>query len=117
MACSDTKSSLASYGGWSNSVELTYLWRHMSTHLAMPRWGHLEQVHHIFGYLKDRPKWKLFFDLQHPELDKRSFTTYDWYDFYRNAKEPVLWDMPAPRGQVVSTHCFVGLDHAANTVM
>ena len=24
--------------------------------------------------------------------------------------------MPAPRGQVVSAHCFVDLDHAANTV-
>ena len=28
----------------------------MLTHLAMPRWGHLEQVHHIFGYLKGQPK-------------------------------------------------------------
>ena len=68
----------------------------MSTHLAMPRWGHLEQVQHIFGYLKEQPKQKLFFDLQHPELDERLFTTSDWYDFYSDAKEPVRWDMPAP---------------------
>ena len=88
----------------------------MSTHLAMPRRGHLEQVHHIFGYLEERPKQKLFFDPQHPELNKTSFTTYDWYDFYREVKEPVLGDMPAPRGQMVSTHCFVDSDHAANTV-
>ena len=88
----------------------------MSTHLAMPRRGHLEQVHHIFGYLKERPKRKLFFDPQHPELEEKSFTTYDWYDFYRDAKEPVPGDMPAPRGQTVSTHCFVDSDHAANTV-
>ena len=53
----------------------------MSTHLAMPRRQHLEQVHHIFGYLMERPKRKIFFDPQNPELDKRSFTTYDWYDF------------------------------------
>ena len=33
----------------------------MSTHLAMPRQGHLEQVHHILGYLKEWPKRKLFF--------------------------------------------------------
>ena len=32
----------------------------MSTHLAMLRWGHLEQVHHIYGYLKEQPKRKLF---------------------------------------------------------
>ena len=88
----------------------------MSTHLALPRRGHLEQVHHIFGYLKEHPKWKLFFDPQHLELDERSFTTYDWYDFYRDAKEPALGDMPALRSQMVSTHCFVDSDHAANTV-
>ena len=88
----------------------------MSTHLATPRRGHLEQVHHIFGYLKERPKRKLFFDPQHLELDERSFTTYDWYDFYRDAKEPVPGDMPAPRGQTVSTHCFVDSDIAANPV-
>ena len=88
----------------------------MSTHLAMPRRGHLEQVHHIFGYLKEWPKQKLFFDPQHPELDERSFTTYDWYDLYRDAKEPVPGDMPAPRGQTVSTHCLVDSDHAANTI-
>ena len=88
----------------------------MSTHLAMLRQGHLEQVHHIFGYLKEQPKQKLFFDLQHPELDERSFTTYDWYDFYRDAKEPDPGDMPAPRGQTVLTHCCVDSDHAANTI-
>ena len=69
----------------------------MSTHLAMPRRGHLEQVHHIFGYLKEGPKRKFFFDPQHLELDERSFTTYHWYVNYRDAKEPVLGDMPAPR--------------------
>ena len=88
----------------------------MSTHLAMSRRGHLEQVHHIFCYFKEQPKQKLFFDPQHPELDENSFTTYNWYVFYRDAREPVLGDMPAPRGQTVSTHCFVDSDHAANTV-
>ena len=45
----------------------------MSTHLALPRWGHLEQLHHIFGYLKMNPKCKLFFDPQHPNIDERAF--------------------------------------------
>ena len=73
----------------------------MSTHLAMLGQGHLEQVHHIFGYLKERPKQTLFFYSQHPERDKSSFTNNDWYDFYRDAEEPVPGDMPAPRGQMV----------------
>ena len=27
----------------------------LSTHLALPRTGHLQQVYHIFGYLKQSP--------------------------------------------------------------
>ena len=50
----------------------------MSTHLALPRRGHLEQLHHIFGYLKVNPKRKLFFDPQHPNIDERAFKVHDW---------------------------------------
>ena len=58
----------------------------MSTHLALPRRGHLEQLHHIFGYLKVNPKHKLFFDPQHPNIDERAFKEHDWFEFYRDAK-------------------------------
>ena len=53
----------------------------MSTHLALPRRAHLEQLHHIFGYLKMNPKSKLFFDPQHPNIDERAFKEHDWYEF------------------------------------
>ena len=82
----------------------------------MPRRVHLEQVHHIFGYLKSCPKRKLFFNPQHPSIDERSFNSYDWYDFYRDVKEAIPEDMPPPRGQSVSTHCFIDADHSGNRV-
>ena len=41
----------------------------LSTHLASPRIGHLEQVFHIFGYLEDISKHKLGFDPGHPSID------------------------------------------------
>ena len=88
----------------------------MSTHLALPRVGHLEQVYHIFGYLKGASKQCIFLDPQHPDFDERSFTKYDWTDFYRNADERVPSDMPPPRGRAVLTHCFVDLDHAGDKV-
>ena len=34
----------------------------MSTHLALPRQGHLEQILHIFGYLKIHKKLRFLFD-------------------------------------------------------
>ena len=88
----------------------------MSTHLALPRRGHLEQLHHIFGYLKTNPKRKLFFDPQHRNIDERAFTEHDWYEFYRDAKERLPNDSPKPRGNMVSTHCFVNSDHAGDKV-
>ena len=88
----------------------------MSTHLALPRCGHLEQLYHMFGYLKANPKRKLYFDPQHPQVDERSFQSYDWYDFYQDAEEAIPGDMLLPRGEAVSTHGFGDSDHAGNTV-
>ena len=55
-------------------------------------------------------------DPQHPDVDERSFTKYDWTDFYRDADERVPSDMPPPQGHAVSTHCFVDSDHAGDKV-
>jgi hypothetical protein len=33
----------------------------------MPMIGHLEELLHIFGYIKQRPKHKLAFDPDHPD--------------------------------------------------
>ena len=84
----------------------------MSTYLALPWRRHLEQLYDMFGYLKANPKRKLYLDHQHPQVDERSFQSYDWYDFYRYALEAVPGDMSPPRGESVSTHCFVDSDHA-----
>jgi hypothetical protein len=42
----------------------------MSSYLAAPSEGHLEQVLHIFGYLKRIPKKRLAFDPDYPEIDE-----------------------------------------------
>ena len=88
----------------------------MFSHLALPRQGHLEQLYHIFGYLKANPKRNLFFDPQHRKVDERAFKEYDWYNFYRDAKERLPSDMPQPCGRLVSTHCFIDSDHAGDKV-
>ena len=86
------------------------------TYMALPRKGHMEQVYHVFGYLKTHLKWRLFFDPQHPDIDERAFSSYKWYDFYHDTKEQVPNDMPPPCRHAVSSHCFVDVDHASNTV-
>ena len=86
----------------------------LSTHLAMPRIGHLEQAYRIFGYLKIYPKRKLAFDPQHPMISERAFSSFDWQDFYRDATEAIPGDMPTPRGNSMSTHCFVDASHGSD---
>ena len=86
----------------------------MSTHMAMPREGHLQQLYRIFGYLKLYPKRKIAFDAQHPAISERMFKRYDWHDFYRGVEEAIPNDMPTPRGNPISTHCFVDASHGSD---
>ena len=86
----------------------------MSTYLALPRRGHLRQIFHVFGYLKVNLKKKLCFDPQHLEIDERSFAVHAWYDLYRDSKEAIPADALTQRGNVVSTHFFVGAYHAGD---
>ena len=85
------------------------------SYLAMPRVGHLEQSFHIFGYLKAHPKRKLILDLAHPSINENRFQKCDWKEFYRDAEEAIPGNMTVARGNFMSTHCFVGANHAGDT--
>ena len=86
----------------------------LSTYLAMPRSGHLDQVYRMFGYLKLYPKRKIAFDPQHPKINERIFKRYDWQDFYRDVHEAIPDNMPEARGNTMSTHCFVDASHGSD---
>ena len=86
----------------------------LSTHLALPRIGHLTQVYHIFSYLKTSPRRRLFFDPTSPLISQSRFRTFEWVDFYKDAKEEIPFDMPEPLGKEVSIHCFVDASHASD---
>ena len=86
----------------------------LSTFLASPRTGHLQQAYRMFGYLKLHPKRRLAFDPQHPAISERMFMRHDWHDFYRGAEEAIPGDMPPPRGNTMSTHCFVDASHGSD---
>ena len=87
----------------------------MSKHLALPREGHLEQVLHIVGYLKQNKKLRLLFDCNAPRISPKWFTAYDWFDFYRDATEAIPPNMPEPRGNSAIITCFVDANHAGDT--
>jgi len=60
----------------------------LSSFLASPREGHLQEALHIFAYLKRYKKSTMVFDDTVPSIDESIFQqTADWSDFYADAFE------------------------------
>jgi hypothetical protein len=84
----------------------------LSRFLAAPREGHLEQVLHVFAYLKRHPKSKLVFDDIVPDVRNFGCAANDWSQLYPGAAEVLPHNMPEARGKAAVTTCFVDADHA-----
>ena len=85
----------------------------LSSFLACPRVGHLEQALHVVAYLIQHQRSNLVMDDTEPDLSSLAeFQECDWSEYYPDAKEPTPQNMPEPRGKAVSTTCFVDSDHA-----
>ena len=94
------------------SVEVSML----SSMLASPRDGHLQQVYHIFSYLKTHHNARIVFDPSIPDINLSSLTLPDWSSFYGNAKEVIPENMPCPKGREMALICYVDADHATDKV-
>ena len=73
----------------------------MSSHLALPREGHLEQVLHIFAYLKKYHSTELVYDPSDPVVDGSDFKRRDWVSSefgHVEGREEFPANMPEPRG-------------------
>ena len=89
----------------------------MSRYLCAPRWGHLESVIHLFGYLKKHPRSKMVMDERLPDFTETSaFSQYDWSEVYPDAKEAVPNNVLEARGNFVVMSCFEDADHAGDVV-
>ncbi len=88
----------------------------LAQHLATPRIGHLDQVFHVFAYLKKHLRSRIILDATQPFVNEESFIPADWSDFYRDAHEAIPPNAPEPRGKSVTISCFVDADHAGNQV-
>lgn len=88
----------------------------LSGYLAEPRIGHLEQVFHIFSYLKHHMNSHMVFNPNYISWDQASFCEYDWKEFNHDAKEPIPPNAPEPRRNPVQINAFVDADHAGDRV-
>jgi hypothetical protein len=91
----------------------------MSSHLALPREGHLKELYHIFAYLKAHPNAEMVFDPTPVEIDMSLFERQDWlYSTYgyESLKEELPLDMPVPHGKLMTMRVFVDADHAGDLI-
>ncbi len=87
----------------------------LSSFLAAPREGHLQETFHIFSYLKRYRRSTMVFDDTLPSVTNVHFQdSADWSDFYGEAQEKVPLNAPVPRGNPVNMYCFCDSDHAGD---
>lgn len=89
-----------------------------SQYSANPREGHLEQLLHIFAFLRKHPKLTLYLSPQMPLMNFGDFQTRkeDFHEIYRDAEEPMPHRMPTPRGRDFVMTAYVDASHGANKV-
>jgi hypothetical protein len=91
----------------------------MSSHLALPREGHMHQVFHIFAYLKKYHNTELVFDPSDPCVDESDFELKDWTSSefgHVQGKEELPPNMPQPRGLGFVMRAKADADHAGDTI-
>jgi hypothetical protein len=88
----------------------------LSSFQASPRQGHLDQVLHIYGYLKYKPQVTLYLDPTRMPVPANIFkdNSHEFMEQYRDAKEMIPHDAPKPRGNSIRITAYVDSDHAAN---
>ena len=81
----------------------------MSSHLCMPREGHLEQIFHIFGHTKKHHNVEMPFDPSLPDdIDMSKFSRQDWsQSIYGDVKETLPPNMLKPLGKEMLIHVFI----------
>jgi hypothetical protein len=91
----------------------------MSSHLVLPRVGHLEQVFHIFAHLKKYHNTEIVYDPSDPVIDEAQFDAKDWASSefgHLDGEEELPPNMPEPRGQGFVISSKVDADHASDSV-
>jgi hypothetical protein len=84
----------------------------LSSYLACPREGHLENALHVMGYLQLKHNSQLIFDPTYPDIDQTAFPSFERTEFCGNVEEVIPPNMPPPLGKDADLCMIVDSDHA-----
>ena len=98
-------------------VDITCEISMMASMMAMPRVGHLKELFHIFGYLKNKHNSEMVFDPTVPQINDSDFKRLDWsHTTYANTKEIIPNNVPEALGLGFLIRAYVDSDHAGDVV-
>jgi hypothetical protein len=86
----------------------------LSSYLACPREGHLENALHVMGHLRLKHNSQLIFDPTYPNIDQTAFPSFDWTEFYGNVEEAIPPNTLPPLGKDVDLGMMVDSDHVGD---
>ena len=85
----------------------------MASMMASPHEDHLNQLYHMFAYLRIKNNRSLVFNPSEPDIDESQFTCEYWSDSaYGEFSEDITPNIPKPRGIGFTMQTFVYSDHA-----
>lgn len=88
----------------------------LSSCLALLRQGHLQQVLHIYAYLKRHHNSRIIMDPTYPDIPLSDFPDYNWTNHYNVSKDAPPPNTPIPLGKEFVIRAFVDADYARNVV-
>ena len=91
----------------------------MSSHIALPREGHLKALLQIFAYLKKHHNTEMVYDPSQPEINNAAFDRKDWTSSkfgHLQEIEELPPKMPEPCGIGLTMVAKVDADHTADTI-
>jgi hypothetical protein len=86
----------------------------LSTHLFLPREGHLEAVLRVFAYMGLHHNARFVFDITYTSVDMGTFIKTYWKSMYGDVKGMLPSDAPVSRGKEVYIRLFVDSGHAGD---
>ena len=90
----------------------------LSSHLALPREEQLQQLIHMFAYLKRNHNSEMIFDPSDPIIDESLFDREDWTasEFGLSLEEVLPKNMPQTCGMGFVMRSYVDADHAGDSI-
>lgn len=102
-------------------VNILYETNILATYIISPSLGHLNQLIHVFAYLKKHSRSTLIMEPTHIDITWTGNLTIRIKEkrlrtIYRDATEDLPTKSPEPRGKEVQMNVFIDLDHAGDRV-